>query len=175
MWHRSLFLLRFLFAAHPLAMGKVRVLGIVCRAIATPLSHGARYSIKEGATGAVTLIQRFAKVFREVAGPLWLLTLPFASVSVAEVFKMCRWSHRWGWLSQTKLALTINPATINRLVPQILTVVSAHRPLRWHDKGVRLKNLNCCKIGKRTMQDYKRVLDRERAKEEEQRAARAEN
>ena len=45
------FPLRFLFAAHPQAMGKV--LGIVYRAISTHLSR------KEGATGAVTLIQRF--------------------------------------------------------------------------------------------------------------------
>ena len=51
------FPLRFLFAAHPQAMGKV--LGIVYRAIATHLSHKAGLRCKDGATGAVTLIQRF--------------------------------------------------------------------------------------------------------------------
>jgi hypothetical protein len=51
------FPLRYLFAAHPQAMGKV--LGIIYRAISTHLIHKAGYSLKEGATGAVTLIQRF--------------------------------------------------------------------------------------------------------------------
>ncbi len=51
------FPLRFLFAAHPHAMGKV--LGIVCRAIATQLLHKAGLKRKDGAIGAVTLIQRF--------------------------------------------------------------------------------------------------------------------
>jgi hypothetical protein len=51
------FPLRYLFAAHPQAMGKV--LGIVCRAISTHLIHKAGLQIKDGATGAVTLIQRF--------------------------------------------------------------------------------------------------------------------
>ena len=51
------FPLRYLFAAHPQAMGKV--LGIVYRAISTHLVHKAGYSLKKGATGAVTLIQRF--------------------------------------------------------------------------------------------------------------------
>ena len=50
------FPLRYLFAAHPQAMGKV--LGIIYRAIFTHLIHKAGYSLKEGATGAVTLIQR---------------------------------------------------------------------------------------------------------------------
>jgi hypothetical protein len=49
--------LRFLFAAHPRAMGKV--LGIVYRAISTHLTHKAGLKRKESATGAVTLIQRF--------------------------------------------------------------------------------------------------------------------
>ena len=44
-------------AAHPQAMGKV--LGIAYRAISTHLIHKAGYSLKECATGAVTLIQRF--------------------------------------------------------------------------------------------------------------------
>tara|TARA_B110000305_G_scaffold209670_1_gene242813 strand:- start:60 stop:1361 length:1302 start_codon:yes stop_codon:yes gene_type:complete len=51
------FPLRYLFAAHPQAMGKV--LGIVYRAISTHLIHKSELSLKEGATGAVTLIQRF--------------------------------------------------------------------------------------------------------------------
>jgi len=51
------FPLRYLFAAHPQAMGKV--LSIVYRAIATHLVHKAGYQLKDGATGAVTLIQRF--------------------------------------------------------------------------------------------------------------------
>ncbi len=51
------FPLRFLFAAHPQAMGNV--LGIVYRAIATHLTHKAGLRLKDGATGAVTLIQRF--------------------------------------------------------------------------------------------------------------------
>ena len=51
------FPLRYLFAAHPQAMGKV--LGIVYRAISTHLIHKAGLQLKGGATGAVTLIQRF--------------------------------------------------------------------------------------------------------------------
>ena len=51
------FPLRYLFAAHPQAMGKV--LGIVYRAISTHLTHKAGLSLKDGAAGAVTLIQRF--------------------------------------------------------------------------------------------------------------------
>ena len=51
------FPLRYLFAAHPQAMGKV--LGIVYRAISTHLLHKAGLSLKAGSTGAVTLIQRF--------------------------------------------------------------------------------------------------------------------
>lgn len=51
------FPLRFLFAAHPQAMGKV--LGVVYRAISTHLIHKAGLQLKDGATGAVTLIQRF--------------------------------------------------------------------------------------------------------------------
>jgi hypothetical protein len=49
--------LRYLFAAHPQAMGKV--LRIVYRAIATHTIHKAGLQVKDGATGAVTLIQRF--------------------------------------------------------------------------------------------------------------------
>ena len=51
------FPLRSLFAAHPQAMGKV--LGIVYRAISTHLIHKAGYRLRDSATGAVTLIQRF--------------------------------------------------------------------------------------------------------------------
>ena len=51
------FPLRYLFAAYPQAMGKV--LGIVYRAISTHLTHKAGLPLKDGATGAVTLIQRF--------------------------------------------------------------------------------------------------------------------
>ena len=51
------FPLRYLFAAHPQAMSKV--LGIVYRAISNHLIHKAGLKRKEGATGAVTLIQRF--------------------------------------------------------------------------------------------------------------------
>jgi hypothetical protein len=39
-------------------MGKFRVLSMVYRAILTDLIHKAGYPLKEGATGAVTLIQR---------------------------------------------------------------------------------------------------------------------
>ena len=51
------FALRYLFAAHPQAMGKV--LGIVYRIIATHLAHKAGFRCKDVTTGAVTLIQRF--------------------------------------------------------------------------------------------------------------------
>ena len=51
------FPLRYLFAAHPQAMGKV--LGIIYRAISTHLIRKAGYRLRDGATGAVTLIQRF--------------------------------------------------------------------------------------------------------------------
>ena len=53
----SPFPLRYLFAAHPQATRKV--LGIVYRAISTHLIQKAGFSLKDGATGAVTLIQRF--------------------------------------------------------------------------------------------------------------------
>ena len=43
------FPLRYLFAAHPKAMGKV--LGIVYRAISTHLIHKAGYQLKDGSTG----------------------------------------------------------------------------------------------------------------------------
>jgi hypothetical protein len=46
------FPLRYLFAAHPQAMGKV--LGIVYRAISTHLTHKAGFQLKQAATGAVT-------------------------------------------------------------------------------------------------------------------------
>src|SRR6056297_1366106 len=51
------FPLRYLFAAHPQAMGKV--LGIVYRAVSTHLIHKAGLSLQDGATGAIPLIQRF--------------------------------------------------------------------------------------------------------------------
>ena len=51
------FPLRYLFTAHPQAMGKV--LAIIYRTISTHLIHKAGYRLKDGATGAVTLIQRF--------------------------------------------------------------------------------------------------------------------
>ena len=51
------FPLRFLFAAHPQAMGKV--LGIVYRVIATQLIRKSGHSHRTAHTGAVTLIQRF--------------------------------------------------------------------------------------------------------------------
>jgi hypothetical protein len=51
------FPLRYLFAAHPDAMGKV--LSIVYRAISTHLIHKAGLPLRNGSTGAVTLIQRF--------------------------------------------------------------------------------------------------------------------
>ena len=51
------FPLRYLFAAHPQAMGNV--LGIVYRAISTHLIQKSGLSLKNVATGAATLIQRF--------------------------------------------------------------------------------------------------------------------
>jgi len=51
------FPLRYLFAAHPHTMGKV--LRIIYRAISTHLLHKAGLQLNDGATGAVTLIQRF--------------------------------------------------------------------------------------------------------------------
>ena len=48
---------RYLFAAHPQAMGKV--LRLIYRAISTHLLHKAGLQLNDGATGAVTLIQRF--------------------------------------------------------------------------------------------------------------------
>jgi len=54
--YRFPFTLRYLFAAHPETMGKV--LGIGYRAISTHLIYKAGLQIKDGATGAVALIQR---------------------------------------------------------------------------------------------------------------------
>ena len=51
------FPLRYLFATHPHAMSKV--LSIIYRAISTHLIHKAGLQLKDVATGAVTLIQRF--------------------------------------------------------------------------------------------------------------------
>jgi len=51
------FQLRFLFASDPKVMGKV--LGIVCRAIATHLIRKAGFARKTADAGAITLIQRF--------------------------------------------------------------------------------------------------------------------
>ena len=51
------FPLRYLFAGHPQAMSKV--LGIVYRAISTHLIHKTGLQLKQAATGAVTLVQRF--------------------------------------------------------------------------------------------------------------------
>ena len=51
------FPLRYLFAAHPHAMGKV--LRIIYRAISTHLLHKGGLQLNDGATGAVTLIQHF--------------------------------------------------------------------------------------------------------------------
>jgi hypothetical protein len=51
------FPLLYLFAAHPQAMGKV--LHLIYRAISTHLLHKAGLQLIDGATGAVTLIQRF--------------------------------------------------------------------------------------------------------------------
>jgi hypothetical protein len=56
------FPLRCLFTAQPEAMGKV--LGIAYRPISTHLTHKARFSLKNGATGAVTLIQRFGSALK---------------------------------------------------------------------------------------------------------------
>jgi hypothetical protein len=53
-----------------LAMGKV--LGIVYRAISTHLIRKAGFSLREGATGAVTLIQRFGPLaFHSVSPARW--------------------------------------------------------------------------------------------------------
>jgi hypothetical protein len=52
--------LRYLFAAYPQAMGKA--LHIVYRAISTSLVLRAGLSRKDGATGAVTLIQRVGRL-----------------------------------------------------------------------------------------------------------------
>ena len=61
MWDRwqkgDSFPLRYLFAAHPQAMGKV--LRLIYRAISTHLLYNAGLQLNDGATGAVTLIQRF--------------------------------------------------------------------------------------------------------------------
>jgi hypothetical protein len=46
--------------AHPQVMGKV--LRIVYRTLATHLIHKAGYSLMDGATGALALIQRFGSV-----------------------------------------------------------------------------------------------------------------
>ena len=66
------FALRFLFAAHPQAMGKA--LGIVYRTIATHLIHKAGLQLKDASTGAVTLIQRFGSSLNlNIHGPLLML------------------------------------------------------------------------------------------------------
>jgi len=43
-----------------------KILGIVYRAISTHLIHRAGYQIKDGATGAVTLIQRFGSALLNI-------------------------------------------------------------------------------------------------------------
>jgi len=167
-WHRSLFPLRFLFTAHPLAIGKVRVLGIVYRAIATPLSHGAGYSIKEGATKAVTLIQRFGKVLRKVAGPLVLLNLSFTPVSVAEIFKCVD-------EATGKLAFT-DQACPNDQSGKHQPVGSRNFDGGFNSSAAALARQRREAEESELLQDWqthnselKQVLERERAKEEEER------
>jgi hypothetical protein len=71
--------LRFLFAAHPQAMGKV--LGIVYRAISTHLTHKAGLKRKAGTTGAVTLIQRFGSALNLFTSTscFWMVCTPIAT------------------------------------------------------------------------------------------------
>jgi hypothetical protein len=88
------FPLRYLFAAHPQAMGKV--LGIVYRAISTHQIHKAGYSLKKGATGAVTLIQRFGWY----GIPAALNLNPNAARST---FTFC------SWMASTLIATTASP------------------------------------------------------------------
>jgi hypothetical protein len=165
--HRLLFPLRFLFTAHPLAMGKV--LGIVYRAIATRLSYKAGYSIKEGATVAVTLIQRFGKVFRKVVGPLVLLTLSFTPVSVAEIFKCV--DEATGNLAFTDQACPNDqsgnhlPVGSTNFDGGFKSSAPALAPKkREAEESELLQNWQTHNAG------LQRVLDRERAKEEEERA-----
>ena len=51
----------------PPTPGHGQVLGIVYRAISTHLIHKAGLSLRDGATGAVTLIQRFGSALRTIA------------------------------------------------------------------------------------------------------------
>jgi hypothetical protein len=68
--------LRYLFAAHPQAMGKV--LGIVCRAISTHLIHKAGFSLKDGATGAVSLRGPLNPAIRFRPEPKYSLSHPIS-------------------------------------------------------------------------------------------------
>ncbi len=79
--------LRYLFAAHPQAMGKV--LRLIYRAISTHLLYNAGLQLNDGATGAVTLIQRFGSALNLNIHPVsgWCLRLsrqPTTSVSTRQ-------------------------------------------------------------------------------------------
>ncbi len=166
-WHRSLYPLRFLFTAHAQAMGKV--LRIIYRAIATRLSHKAGYSIKEGATGAVTLIQHFGRVFRNVASSLVLLTLSFTPLSVAEVFKCV--DEATGELAFTDQACPNDQSGKHQPIGSTnfdggfnSSTPALARKRREAEESELLQNWQTHNAG------LQRVLDRERAKEEEERA-----
>jgi hypothetical protein len=68
------FPLRFLFAAHPQAMGKV--LGVVYRAISTHLIYKAGYRLKDGATGAVSLRGPLDPALRICSQPQYTFSHP---------------------------------------------------------------------------------------------------
>ncbi len=98
------FPLRYLFAAHPQAMGKV--LGIIYRAISTYLIHKAGLQLKDGATGAVTLIQRFGSALNLNPNAArstytfcsWMVSTYIAAVE-PHVFSVSKPQPRTNWMN----------------------------------------------------------------------------
>ena len=153
------FPLRYLFAAHPHAMGKV--LSIIHRVISSHLIHKAGHSLKEGATGAVTLIQRFGSalnlnihfhilfldgvyVCRDDHPPRFQRVKAPNKDELEELIQLIsqrvgRCLKRRGLLEQdTESAwLDLDPAEDNDAMPQILTTPSPTGSPSAHSKGAR--------------------------------------
>ena len=146
-------------APHPHAMGKV--LSIVHRVISSHLIHKAGHSLKEGATGAVTLIQRFGSalnlnihfhilfldgvyVCRDDRPPRFQRVKAPNKDELEELIQLIsqrvgRCLERQGLLEQdTESAwLDLDPAEDNDAMPQILTTPSPTGSPSAHSKGAR--------------------------------------
>ncbi len=166
-WHSWFFPPRFLLPAIRPEGG--RVSRIVCQAFASRLSHKVGYSIKEDASVTVTPIRRFGRVFRKAAGPFVLSTLSLAPVSVAEVYKC--FDEATGELAFTDQACpndqsgNHHPIGTKNFVGGFNSSAPAlAQKKREAEQSELLRNWQAHNA------KLQKVLDRERAREEEERA-----